>query len=279
MKHLRRKLILAALLTFVAIPGLQAQNPANTLPKKKTPAAVAPVPPTPEELAAIKSAAARVRLTPPGHLVFVGDSLTAGLPDVNYVALIREALQARFGREIRVTNAGVNGDTITRVQTRLARDVLALSPKPTHVFIFLGHNDSKLSWDSGFKASFVSPEDYEAQFREVIAKIQQSLGARVTVVSATSSVYELTKAISDAKAKTNASHNLFGQPEALERFNAIARRVATERGADYLDVYEPTRLHPNKAALYKKDGVHVNERGNAVLAAEILKYLGNPPAR
>ncbi|MEY4938314.1 MAG: hypothetical protein RIQ93_49 [Verrucomicrobiota bacterium] len=279
MKHLRLKLMLAALMPLIALPALHAQNPAPSLPKKKIPAAVAPVPPTPEELALIKTTAARVRLAPSSHLVFVGDSLTAGLPDVNYVALIREALQARLGRQIQVTNAGVNGDTITRVQTRLAQDVLNLSPKPTHVFIFLGHNDSKLSWESGFKASFVSPEDYAAQFRDVIATIQQSLGAKVTVVSATSSVYELTKAISDAKAKTNASHNLFGQPAALERFNAIARRVATERGADYLDVYEPTRLHPNKVALYKKDGVHVNERGNAVLAAEILKYLGNPAGR
>ncbi len=275
MKLLHPTLLLRALLPFVAALGLHAQTPATPRPKPKTPAAkVAPVPPTPEETASIKAAAARVRLTSPCHLVFVGDSLTAGLPAVNYVALIREALQTRLGSGIHVTNAGVNGDSITRVQARLAKDVLTLSPKPTHVFIFLGHNDSKLSWDSGYKASFVSPEDYEAQYRDVIAQIQTSLGAKVTVISATSSVYELTKAIADLKAKTSTTHNLFGQPASLERFNAIARRVAIERGADYLDVYEPTRRHPNKPVLFLKDGVHVNERGNAVLAAEILKHLG-----
>jgi len=52
--------------------------------------------------------------------------------------------------------------------------------------------------------------------------------------------------------------------------------VAVETGADYLDVYEPTRRHPNKTELFTKDGVHVNERGNRLLAVEILHYLGRP---
>lgn len=245
------------------------------LTRIKLPPVVAP-PPTPEETAAITEAASQVRLLPPGHLVFVGDSLTAGLPAVNYVALIRAALRERFGEGVHVTNAGVNGDTITRVQARLAKDVLELSPRPTHVFLFLGHNDSKLSWASGYEAPMVSPADYETQFRDVIARIRTSLGARVTVVSATSSVYELTRAIADAKARTATDHNLFGQPAALERFNAVARRVAAEGGADYLDVYEPTRRHPHKPDLFKPDGVHVNEQGNRLLAIEILRHLGKP---
>lgn len=237
-----------------------------------------PLPATPEETAAINAAADRVRLALPAHLVFVGDSLTAMMPDDNYVAIIRQALQRRLGADVRVTNAGVNGDTITRVQARLDRDVLQLSPKPTHVFLFLGHNDSKLSWESRYQASFVSPEDYERQYREVIVALQEKLGARVTVISATASAYELTKAIADAKARTNTAHNLFGQPAALERFNAIARRVASGRGAGYLDVYTPTRTFPRPADLYRKDGVHVNERGNRLLAVEILRYLASPAA-
>lgn len=258
------RLILASFFLFLA-SAFGAQPKAPPPP---------PPPATPEEIAAMAGATARVQLVPPAHLVFVGDSLTALLPSVNYVALIREALQGRYGPAVKVTNAGVNGDSITRVQARLARDVLALSPKPTHVFLFLGHNDSKLSWASGYKDAFVSPEAYEKDYREVITTIQRSLGARVTVLSATSSVYELTKAIADGRAKAGATHNLFGQPASLERFNAIARKVAAELGAEYLDLYEPTRRHPEKPSLFMKDGVHVNERGNRVLAIEILKYLG-----
>lgn len=258
------RLILACVSLFV-VSAFGAQPKAPPPP---------PLPATPEEVAALSGAAARVKLAPPAHLVFVGDSLTALIPNANYVALIREALQGRFGSEVKVTNAGVNGDSITRVQARLARDVLALSPKPTHVFLFLGHNDSKLSSASGYKDAFVSPEAYEKDYREVITTIQRSLAARVTVLSATSSVYGLTKAIADGRAKAGAPHNLFGQPASLERFNAIARKVAAELGAEYLDLYEPTRRHADKPSLFMKDGVHVNERGNRVLAIEILKYLG-----
>lgn len=227
----------------------------------------------------LAAAAARVQLPAGSHLVFVGDSLTAMLPAVNYVALIREALQAHPGTRVQVTNAGVNGDTITRVRARLERDVLTLSPKPTHVFIFLGHNDSKLSFDSGYKDAMVTPETYEADYRAVVIAIQERLGAKVTVVSATSSAYEITKAVADARAAKKASHNLFGQPESLERFNAIAKKVATERSAGYLDLYEPTRTYPQKTTLFMKDGVHVNERGNQVLALEILKYLASDDFR
>ncbi len=262
------RLIPVSVLLFVAA-ALGAQPKAPPPP---------PPPATPEEVAALAGATAKVRLAPPAHLVFVGDSLTALLPNVNYVALIREALQGSYGPAVKVTNAGVNGDSITRVQARLARDVLALSPKPTHVFLFLGHNDSKLSSASGYKDAFVAPEAYEKDYREVIATIQRSLGARVTVLSATSSVYEATKTIADGRAKAGATHNLFGQPASLERFNAIARKVAAELGVEYLDLYEPTRRHPDKPSLFMKDGVHVNERGNRVLAIEILKYLGGSGA-
>jgi len=39
-------------------------------------------------------------------------------------------------------------------------------------------------------------------------------------------------------------------------------------------VYEPTRTHPDKPSLFMPDGVHVNNRGNRLLALEILKYFG-----
>ena len=260
-------LIVASLL-LAMVPLSAAQAKAKPIP---APSSVA----TPEEAAAIAAGAAGVHLPNSSHLVFVGDSLTAGLPDVNYVAIIREALRARLGSTVRVTNAGVNGDTITRVLARLERDVLSLSPTPTHVFLFLGHNDSKLSFDSSYQDAMVAPEVYEKEYREVVSTIQKRLGAKVTILSATSSVYELTKAIADAKAAKKMSHNLFGQPASLERFNAIAKRVAADFSADYLDVYEPTRRHPQKAELYAKDGVHVNERGNRVLAIEILNYLSH----
>ena len=222
---------------------------------------------------ACAAATAQVKLTPPCHLVFVGDSLTALYKGHNYVDKVRGWLVGRFGDKATVANAGVGGDTITRVQERLEKDVLSLQPKPTHVLIFLGHNDSKLKSTTDYKEPVVLPADYDRQYREVVKAIQTRLGAKVTIISATSSVYEITKETAAKAAKAGKAHNLFGKPEALEQFNAIAKKVAQDLGADYLDVYEPTRTAPDKPSLFTKDGVHINEKGNRLVALEILKYL------
>ncbi|MBM3891098.1 MAG: hypothetical protein FJ388_18450, partial [Verrucomicrobia bacterium] len=173
-------------------------------------------------------AVAKVKLQPSAHLVFVGDSLTALYPDHNYVAKLRGWLASRFGGKVHVTNAGIGGDYITRLQARLEKDVLKLEPKPTHVFIFLGHNDSKLKSTSDYKEPVVKPEDFDRQYREVVSTIRKTLRAKVIILSATSSVYEITKATAEKSAKAGKAHNLFGKPEALEQFNAIARKIAAD---------------------------------------------------
>lgn len=217
----------------------------------------------------LRPLASRARLSLPAHRVFVGESLTALFPASNYVAKVRACLQAPFGDVVRVTNAGVGGDTITRVQTRLDKDVLQLEPKPTHVFLFLGHNNSQLTSSSRYQ----EPEDFERQYREVVSRIQKTLGAKVIILSATSSVYDLTKATAAKAAAAGKAHNLFGKPEALEQFNAIARNVATSLGADYVNLYEPTRTHPDKPSLFTPDGVHINDAGNTLVVREVLRYL------
>jgi len=226
-----------------------------------------------ETYRACAAAAASVRLKTPAHLVFVGDSLTALFRGHNYVDKVRWWLQDRLGEAPQVTNAGVGGDTITRVKERLERDVLGLAPKPTHVFIFLGHNDSKLKSTSEYREAVVPPADFEKDYREVVQAIQKRLGAHVIVLSATSSVYEITKATAAEASRRGRTHNLFGKPEALEQFNGIARKVAADLGAGYLDLYEPFRTHPEKATLFTADGVHINERGNRLVTLEILRYL------
>lgn len=233
---------------------------------------------TPAEAAAIKAAAANVTLDLPAHIVFVGDSLTAFFSDLNYVAIVRTSLHEKFGDRVVVTNAGVRGDTITRVLARLEKDVLTLKPTPTHVFIFLGHNDSKVSSASGYTKSDVAPEDYESQYRQAIQLVENRTHARVTVISSASSVFEITKATADKSAKSGKAHNLFGDPVWLERFNGIARKVAAETGADYLDIYGPMKALEHKADLFAGDGVHINQHGNRFVAVQILNFLANPNA-
>ena len=71
------------------------------------------------------------------------------------------------------------------------------------------------------------------------------------------------------------THSLFGKPEELERYNALTKKIAAEAHAAYLDVYEPTRTHPDKRSLFDpNDGVHLTNAGNRFIALRLLEYLG-----
>ena len=88
-------------------------------------------------------------------------------------------------------------------------------------------------------------------------------------------MFEICRANADKRRAAGKQHNLFGKPEELEKFNAIAKRVAAELGASYVDVYEPTRTHPDKQSLFNPgDGVHLTNAGNRFVAYELLEYFG-----
>ena len=68
-------------------------------------------------------------------IVFLGDSLTEGKIGASYVERIQKAL----GPEIRIINAGINGDTSQHLLRRLQTDVIA--HKPDIVVVQVGLND------------------------------------------------------------------------------------------------------------------------------------------
>lgn len=219
----------------------------------------------------------------PQHWLFFGDSLTDFSRGFNYVDQVGWWLRSCHGKDFTVRNAGVGGDYITRSLDRLhgkagtyrleAYDGI-FDPKPTRVFMMLGHNDSKLTSGSGFTAPVVKPEDYKSQFAEFIAKVKEKCGAPFTLLSPTSSVYEITKANADKAVAAGRGASLFGKPEVMEQFTKLTQEVATATGSDYVDVFTPTRDWPNKPTLFTADGVHLSLEGNHVLALEILKHLG-----
>ena len=230
------------------------------------------------------SAADQAKVQPvPAHLLFIGDSLTDQQRGYNYVDKLAFWLQRSYGPKLTYRNAGVGGDYISRVWQRMNADPAAyrlnmyddlFNPKPTHVFFFLGHNDTKVSSKSGYTQQCVDPQTFEEQYRLAIQKVQKETDAKVIVISATSSVFEICKANADKRQAAGKSHNLFGKPDELEKFNAIAKRIAAELDADYVDVYEPTRSHPNKPTLFNpNDGVHLTNAGNRFIAFELLKYF------
>ncbi|NOZ24368.1 MAG: hypothetical protein GXP25_25095 [Planctomycetes bacterium] len=204
------------------------------------------------------------------RLVFVGDSLTDLFRGRNYVDKIDLYLRTGASGEFEIINAGVGGDMINRVAARLEKDVIEVNP--THVFIFLGHNDSKVAWPE-YKKHACEVDVFVPTYRDVVKQIKEKTGAKVTIMSATSSVWDICKEAADKRAAKKQRHNLFGKPSELELYNKLARQVGDEFGCDYIDLYTPLKDIPEKRSYFTKDGVHVSEKGNRFIAIEVLKYL------
>lgn len=237
--------------------------------------------------AAFGQAADAAALVPPAHLLFLGDSLTDFHRGCNYVDKVAFWLQRRHGPGITVRNAGVGGDFVTRVWDRLTQSLTdgkpahrahmydaLYRPMPTHVFIFLGHNDSKLTHASGYTTGFVPLPLFEDCYRRIVRRIRADTGARITLLSTMSSFYDTAKANADKARAGGGTPNLFGKPEALERYNAAIRTIAAGEGCGFIDVYTPSRRHPDKRSLFMPgDGVHISNQGNELVALELLAGL------
>lgn len=102
------------------------------------------------------------------HILAFGDSLTAGYglsPSQSFAAQLEQRLLEQ-GRAVRVTNAGVSGDTTSGGLARLA---WSLQDKPDLVILELGANDGLRGLD---------PERMRANLEAMIEEIGKT-GARI----------------------------------------------------------------------------------------------------
>jgi acyl-CoA thioesterase-1 len=199
------------------------------------PATAAPVAPSHPARPALPVAAAR-----PPVVVFLGDSLTAGLglaAAQAYPALLGARFAAQ-GRPIRVINAGVSGDTTAGGLRRL--DWL-LRQKPEVVVVGLGANDALRG---------ASPEEIERNLREIVRRCRAA-GARVLLLG--------------MQIPPN-----YG-PDYTRRFAALYPRIARE-----LDVPLVPFLLAGVGGipeLNQEDGIHPTARGQERVADNVFPYL------
>jgi acyl-CoA thioesterase I len=170
-------------------------------------------------------------------LLGLGDSLMAGygLPDdSSFPAQLEAALRAQ-GKDVRVANAGVSGDTSTG---GLARLDWALAEKPDAAIVEFGAND-------GLRGQPV--DQLYANLDAILTRLKQE-GIPVLL------------------AGMHAPPN-FGRDYA-EAFHATYHRLAKKHGV----VFYPFFLDgvATDPALNQPDGIHPNEQGVGVIVERIL---------
>ncbi|WP_236552555.1 arylesterase [Belnapia sp. F-4-1] len=178
------------------------------------------------------------RAAGPVRLLALGDSLTAGYglpPGEGFVPRLQAALQAR-GREVRVIDGGVSGDTTAG---GLARLDWALADNPQAAIVELGGND-------GLRG--LPP----AETRRNLAAILDRLAARRIPVL-----------LSGMLAPPNLG------AEYGREFQAVFHDLARERPGLVFDPFFLEGIACD-AALNQADGIHPNPRGVERLVARIL---------
>jgi acyl-CoA thioesterase-1 len=171
------------------------------------------------------------------RVAVLGDSLTAGfgLPEAQaFPARLEAALQAR-GHKVRITNAGVSGDTTAGGKARLD---WTLADKPQIVIVELGANDAMRGMD---------PAQTEANLDDIVARAKAS-GAKILLAG--------------MLAPPN-----YGR-DYQQKFDQLYPRLAQKHGVPLYPFFlDGVAMDPK---LNQQDGIHPSAAGVDIIVEKIL---------
>jgi lysophospholipase L1-like esterase len=195
-------------------------------------------------------------------VVFFGDSITeAGVQKGGYIDVLQSMITSNGAADkFELNGAGISGNKIYDLYLRLEKDVL--EKKPDVVVIWVGVNDV---WH---KASSNTGTDFDkfGRFYDAVVKKIQAAGAKVIVVTPA--------AIGEKNDYSNA------QDGDLNAYSNWIRKYAKTNGLGIVDlrsIFHEFSLKNNPDNSYNRilttDGVHLNAKGNALVAEEMWKAL------
>ena len=195
-------------------------------------------------------------------VVFFGDSITeAAVKPGGYISKIGElATKENLASKYDFIGAGISGNKVYDLYLRLESDVL--SKNPDVVIIFVGVNDV---WHKRSYGTGTDVDKFEKFYTAIIKKLQEK---NIKVVLCTPAVIG---------EKTDFSNELDGD---LNQYSSIIRSLAKKNNLSIIDLrntfleYNRKFNSENKeAGILTSDRVHLNEKGNEVVANEMWKVI------
>lgn len=196
------------------------------------------------------------------RVIFFGDSITqAGVEPGGYISQMRDSLSAhQKGQRYELIGAGIGGNKIYDLYLRLEKDVLAR--KPDVVVLYVGVNDvwHKLTHRTGTDA-----DKFQAFYAALIQKLQKCC----------------VKIIVCTPACIGEQHPGENQLDSeLDAYSQIIRQLAAEKKVALCDLRQAFSAYSlqhnpgNQASgLLTTDGVHLNDKGNQLVAELLLGEL------
>lgn len=199
-------------------------------------------------------------------VIFFGDSITElGVMrtknGTGYILKLDSMLrQMKKADEYELIGSGVSGNKVYDLYLRMEDDVL--KKNPDIVFIYVGVNDV---WHKTLLGTGTDPDKFEKFYQAIINKLKAN---NIKIALVTPAV---------VGEKTDMSNQLDGD---LNRYSNIIRDLARKNNLQVVDlrkkVLEYLKDHnPNnqEKEILTYDRVHMNEKGNQLIADEMWKVL------
>ncbi|MBM3211972.1 hypothetical protein FJZ33_07125 [Candidatus Poribacteria bacterium] len=203
-------------------------------------------------------------------IVAMGDSITNGIrvdvkEEDTFRHLTQENLSRETGYEIKIINAGVNGDITTTAIHRLKKDVLRHNPD--YVTIMYGVNDAgyyRPVTDSMADTPRVSAQDFKSNLEAIVKSIQNA-GSKPILVTPV----PMNKAYAhrDFPAYMKNGLNYF-----VDSYSDIIRDISFQNGIPLIDVHLAFTSNAITES-YVPDGIHPNKDGHRFIADLFVKEL------
>lgn len=164
------------------------------------------------------------------------------------------------GHGVVVHNIGIGGERSDQALKRLDRDVI--SQRPHVVTVMYGTNDSWV--DKGKTESRLTEQDYEANLREIVRRLQ---AAQISVVLMTEPKF----------GEHNPKNGLGEDPNLrLTRYMERCCIVAKDTGVplvDHFGGWAAEQMQGRSLQAWTTDGCHPNTAGHVDLAARLLPVI------
>jgi len=196
------------------------------------------------------------------RIVFFGDSITqAGVQPNGYITMLGDLIKQKgLQNQYELLGAGIGGNKVYDLYLRMDDDVLAKSPST--VVIWVGVNDV---WHKKTSGTGTDAYKFEQFYNALIKKLQAK---NIKVLLCTPATIG---------EKTDFTNELDGD---LNKYAGIIRGIAQKNNCQLIDLrkaflaYNLANNAENKEkGILTTDGVHLNEKGNQLVAEEMMKAL------
>jgi lysophospholipase L1-like esterase len=196
------------------------------------------------------------------RIVFFGDSITEqGDQRIGFISIIKDFIRAKDEEEkYDVFGAGIGGNKVADLLQRVDKDVLARGADV--VVIFVGVNDA---WHKRLIGRITPYDEFERDYKALIKKLTE---AEIKIIVCTPAV------IGEKARGTNELD------EELENYCAIIHSIAEDDKLTLVDLRKSflaynieNNSEDRGAHILTMDGVHLNDKGNELVAREIWNVL------